>query len=57
MQTTNKTLRHMAWERAKGELHAMMQTYYADREDNKYEEMLGIFMKFVHDIETQGLAE
>jgi len=59
MPETKKILRHMAWERAKGELWAMLQTYYSTRngEDEKYEEMLEAFRAFRDTVEQQCLHE
>jgi len=42
------TLRLMAWQRAKGELGAMMQTYW---EDSSYDETKKIVDKFLEDLQ------
>ena len=59
MPETNKILRHMAWERAKGEIYAMLQTYYDpdSGESGKYDDMLEAFRTFTATVEKQGLQE
>ena len=50
----------MAWERAKGEIYAMLQTYYSTGdpyEDGKYDEMLQAFRTFMDTVEQQCLSE
>lgn len=50
-----RNLRQMAWERAKGELKAMLQTYWD--EDGTYEEISALINGFVDEVEGQGLQE
>ncbi len=49
-------LRSMAWERAKGELFSILDTYYGD-EREKFEKMNNKLTKFVKEIEDEGLSE
>jgi hypothetical protein len=52
------TLRAQAWERAKGELHAVLQTYWDGYgADQKYREMDVAVRQFVATVEDNGLAE
>lgn len=52
--TTIKTLRAMAWERAKGELRSVLTTYHDDDNfDRANEEIEG----FIKRIDDEGLAE
>lgn len=52
-----KAMRNMAWERAKGEIRAMLETYYAEDDGDKFENMEKLFDKFVEDVENSGLQE
>jgi hypothetical protein len=52
---TIRTMRNMAWERAKGELRAMAQTYW--KEDSKYQKIMHIFDAFVEEVENNGYQE
>jgi len=49
-----KALRNMAWSRAKGEIDAMMQTYY---DGDVYEEFDKLWREFVKEVEDRGLWE
>lgn len=48
-------LRAQAWERAKGELFAMLATYYSDPE--KYERADDAVKQFIAEVEGNALAE
>lgn len=48
-------LRQQAWERAKGELQAVLVTYMAEQE--KFDAMHVAVMEFVMKVEDDGLAE
>jgi len=50
-----KTMRYMAWERAKGELNSMLETYWHD--DDKYNEMKEAINDFVDDVEGYAKQE
>jgi hypothetical protein len=55
-----KSLRNMAWERAKGELLSMCQTYWYDKKDPeglKFGELHKKIKEFIEDIEDNGIAE
>lgn len=49
------TMRHMAWERAKGELQAMLQTYWDNQE--KFENMNAELKAFIEKVEGEGFNE
>ena len=48
-------LRLMAWERAKGELKSMLQTYVNERE--QYEGLRDTINAFIKDVEENGKHE
>lgn len=48
-------LRRMEWERAKGQLNAIMQTFVDER--NKFERMQSVLDDFVATVEGEGLYE
>lgn len=54
-------LRNMAWERAKGEIRGMLQTYYTEdyssSQKSRYEKMNEAFDNFVKYVEDEGLNE
>lgn len=50
-----RTMRTMAWERAKGELFSMGQTYWGDYE--KFEEMDKAIRQFISEVEGNGWQE
>jgi hypothetical protein len=49
------TMRQMAWERAKGELSAMLRTYWDNQE--KFENMNSELEAFIQKVEEDGLHE
>ena len=51
-----RTMRSMAWERAKGELNSILQTFWSDNSNN-YEQFRDELKKFVCYIEDHGLHE
>ena len=52
------TLRAQAWERAKGELQAVLVTYYGGYEDDAPFKQLDPLVKaFVKEVEDRGLIE
>jgi hypothetical protein len=50
-----RTLRMQAWERTKGELNAILSTYWGEPE--KFPEMYKITTDFIKHIEDNGLQE
>lgn len=60
-----KAMRHMAWERAKGELRSMLVTYYDERPlpdhnydaPSKFKRFDDALKAFIDLVEDQGLAE
>lgn len=52
---TKHLLRAMAWQRAKGELLSIMETYV--EEGRKSVDMSKAFMRFVEEVESKGLVE
>ena len=52
---TIEILRYMAWERAKGELNSMLQTYVNDRE--KFDILKKTIESFIEDVEGNGKHE
>ena len=60
-ETTWRILRAMAWQRAKGELHALLQTYVnsGDSGDSgdKFEKMDAAVEAFTKQVEDEGWAE
>ncbi len=53
---TRRFLRAMAWERAKGELRSILETYLADDEE-KYTAMKQATERYIEIVEDDGLAE
>lgn len=60
MSTTDervlKSLRAQAWERAKGELQAMLVTYWDGRE-GKFNRTNNTVQAFIKEVEDNGLVE
>ncbi len=53
-----RTLRHQAWCRAKGELEAVLTTFWDGPDnDQQYHDMESAVRQFVADVEDSGLAE
>ena len=53
-----RTLRSQAWERAKGELQAVLVTYWdGHTKDEKFKAMNAAVDDFVERVEDNGLAE
>lgn len=53
-----RTLRMQAWERAKGELHAVLSTYWGGYEnDGQFKAMDARVKAFIDSVENDGLAE
>ena len=53
-----KTMRHMEWERAKGSLKAILETYWSgDRAPDNYCEIDYIISEFIKTVEYQGLID
>lgn len=50
-----KTVRAMAWERAKGELRSMLQTYWG--EEDKFSACSQAIEDFIEHIEGEGIYE
>jgi hypothetical protein len=49
-------LRLMAWERAKGELHSILQTYWDEDYDEGFEDMRKAVNAFIKKVEDDGLV-
>ena len=54
--TVLRTMRQIAWERAKGEMNAMMHTFWGS-ENSNYDELQNEVDRFVEKIESEGLHE
>lgn len=55
-----RTMRHMAWERAKGELQAMLTTFWGDGNPGPCEEFVNLdkaIKEFITHVEDEGLHE
>lgn len=50
-------VRAMAWQRAKGEMASMLETYYGDQDGDKYERFKEALDSFVKHVQDEGLAE
>lgn len=50
-----KTLRAMAWARAKGELNSVLQTFWDD--DKKFPPFYEAVKELIQKVEDEGLAE
>lgn len=57
-ETIVRLLRNQAWERAKGELQAVLVTFvHGTRREGQFDEMNAAVNKFVKIVEDHGLAE
>ena len=52
-----KTLRYMAWERARGELNGMLQTYWDHNDDSKYRRLEEVIRNLENEVIGHGLHE
>lgn len=54
-----RTLRMQAWERAKGELHSLLSSFWSqtDEERDQYNELHNLVKAFISKIEEEGYAE
>lgn len=50
-------MRAMAWQKAKGEMNAMLETYYSNLDGDKFERFKLEFEAFVKHVENEGLHE
>jgi len=50
-----RTMRQMAWSRAKGELDSMLATHWSG--DDKYRDMKAYMDEFISAVEIMGLQE
>ena len=50
-----RTMRSMAWDRAKGELFSMLQTFWNKEENGMFEKLRKHIELFVKDVEDGGL--
>lgn len=60
MSTENRMLhvmRAMAWQRAKGEMASMLETYYRDLDDDKFARFQEAVTAFEKHVEDEGLQE
>lgn len=58
--TPIRVMRNMAWERAKGELNSMLQTFYDDIDNSslgQFKELSKAVTKFIEKVEDDGLQE
>lgn len=55
----SRIMRGQAWERAKGELHSMLPTFYGkdNARDGQFDELDELISKFIKDVEDGGLCE
>lgn len=53
------TMRGQAWHRAKGELHAVLATFYADdgKAEDEFDKLNDRIDQFIIDVEEYGLHE
>jgi len=51
-----RTMRHMAWSRAKGELESMLDTYWSGSAE-KFNTMKKTIDDFINDVEDNGKQE
>jgi hypothetical protein len=49
-------MRNMAWERAKGELNSILQTYWS-KVDGEFEPISKVIEDFIKNVEDHGLSE
>lgn len=55
-----RTMRHMAWERAKGELHSMIASFWGDGTPggcDEFKKLKKTVDNFITDVEDNGLHE
>lgn len=52
-----ENMRHMAWERAKGELRSMLHTFWEHKDESSYEELKDAIESFIKRVEDEGLHE
>lgn len=52
-----RSMRTMAWERAKGELRSMLQTFWEHDSGSTFEELKTAIKDFVTNVEDNGLQE
>lgn len=53
-----RSMRSMAWERAKGEMQAMLHTYWGDGgDDERFKQIDKEMSDFIKSVELQGLHE
>ena len=50
-----RNMRHMAWERAKGEMKSMLHTFWD--EGAKYKDLDDVVKDFIDKVESDGLHE
>jgi len=50
-----RNMRHMAWERAKGEMKSMLHTFWDEEE--KFEDFDARVKDFINTVESDGLHE
>jgi hypothetical protein len=50
-------MRAMAWQRAKGELGSMLETYWAHDRDSNFEKLSKEIREFISTVEDGGLQE
>ena len=52
-----KAMRQMAWEKAKGQMEAMLCTFYAEYDGDQYGDFVNAMVDFVSRVENNGLHE
>jgi hypothetical protein len=53
-----RTLRSQAWQRAKGELHAMLQTFYpGTKREGQFDELSDLVDEFIGKVENSELQD
>jgi len=52
-----RTMKFMAWERAKGELRSMTHCFWTNDPESNYEKLNKMIEKFIEKVEYEGLHE
>ena len=59
IEDLSRIQRWQAWERAKGEMKSMLQTFFseANSTENQYEDLKGAMDEFIKNVEDNALQE
>ena len=52
-----RTMRNMAWARAKGELDSMLSSYWGDDGTENFNRMQALIKEFTETVESEGVHE